>query len=85
MVFSSNYAVREFVGTLIKNLEEINENELKEELIAWSNCAFTTSSEFLGELKLILEKTKNLTALDSKVKNDVVNCLLTIDKAFNIS
>jgi len=82
MVFNSNSDIKEFAKTLIESLEGINEITLKEELIAWTETFFTTSSEFLGELKLILKKVEELEALDSNVREEVKECIKVIDEAF---
>jgi len=82
MEFNNNNSIKEFVRTLIITLDSINEIMLTKELKEWRDCAFTTSSEYLGELRTILKKVENITTLDVKVKNDINCCIATIDKAF---
>jgi len=53
-----------------------------DELEKWDGDFFTTSSEFLGELKLILERIRTLRALEDISKKEVEGCLESINKAF---
>ena len=82
MIFDDNFTLKEFAILLIKNLEDKEEYVLKEELIGWLNCSYTSSSEFLGELNLILKKVKNFAALDQKTRNNVIDCIAAIDEVF---
>jgi hypothetical protein len=66
----------------MKTLDEMNEKELKKELESWHDSFFTTSSEFLGELAIILKKVINSIALDKSIKKDTLVCLKAIDNAF---
>ena len=82
MKFNDNSEIRKFALELIKILEKTGEKNYANELKAWSGEFFTTSSEFLGELKFILEKISKLEILDNDTKKAIHECIKTIDKAF---
>lgn len=81
MVFNNNDDLKRFAKILTKKMENIGEDVLAKELINWNNDFFTTSSEFLGELKLILERIKQIKSLDAITKKDVTECIATINRA----
>ena len=81
MKFNNNDDLKKFALSLSKSLEEIGECVLAKELGKWNNEFFTTSTEFLGELKLILLKINDLQVLDGTTKNDLKECIRTIEKA----
>ena len=85
MEFNDNNTIKEFIGLLILALENRNEVELREELIGWRDCAFTTSTEYLGELRVILVKIRSIRVLDAGINNDLNGCINAIDKAFEES
>jgi hypothetical protein len=82
MIFNSVGDIKKFTASLIKCMDDIGEISLKKELTDWDNNSFTTSSEFLGELRMILRKIKYVEKLDSKIKNDITRCIASIDEAF---
>ncbi|MGB8451564.1 MAG: hypothetical protein WCD89_04460 [Anaerocolumna sp.] len=84
MMFNNNDDIKEFALNLVKTLEKLGEKAHADDLKAWSGEFFTTSSEFLGELKLILERISNLKLLDDITKKNVNECIRAINKAFDI-
>lgn len=84
MTFNNNDDIKNFVKELNQKLIAVGESNLSRELINWENTAFTTTSEFLGELKIILEqiKTKNIPSLKGKTQKNIDSCIKTINKAF---
>ena len=82
MIINNNEDLKIFAQKLARDLEKGGDIELAKELSLWTEDFFTTSSEFLGELKLILEKVKALKYLTNSNQNDVEECLNLINKAF---
>lgn len=80
MIFKSNDDLKKYIRTLIKSLELIGEIKLVENLRTWDVEFFTTSSELLGELVIILKKIKALKSLDKTTKNEVKETIETINK-----
>ena len=79
-MFNSNQELRDFASVLCEELKLNDELELANELKMWDEDAFTSSTEFLGELMLILEKV----ILSSKIfsmKPQIEECLATIKTA----
>lgn len=84
MIFSNNGDLKNFAISLAEKLEGIGEKILSKDLKDWNNEFFTTSSEFLGELKLILARVNDIKALDGATKKDVKECIRLIEKAFGM-
>ena len=84
MKFDNNDDLKNFALNLSKGLERKGECVLAKELEGWSTEFFTTATEFLGELKLILMRIKDLQVLDQATKNDVKECIRTIEKALGM-
>lgn len=84
MIFNNNDEIKEFALDLVEILGKIGEKSHAYELKAWSEEFFTTSSEFLGELKLILERISNVKLLDDITRKNVNECIRVINKAFGI-
>lgn len=84
MIFNNNEDLRKFARTLAQKMEAIDETVLADELKNWDGEFFTTSSEFLGELKIILEKIKALKTIDDAIMRDVKECITSINKAFGV-
>ena len=84
MMFNNNEEIKEFALNLVEILEKIGEKSHANELKAWSGDFFTTSSEFLGELKLILERISTVKLLDDITRKNVNECIKVINKAFGI-
>lgn len=81
---NDNQGLKEFSKTLSQRLECIGEKEFANELNDWDKQFFTTSSEFLGELKIILDKIRDLKTLDDFTKKEIRNCIAVINKAFGV-
>ena len=86
MTFSNNDEIKYFVKELKQKLVSIGENEFLDELVNWEDSFFTSSSEFLGELKTILEKieAQNIPSLKGNTKKQIKSCIKAINKAFGI-
>jgi hypothetical protein len=86
MTFSNNDEIKYFVKELKQKLVSIGENEFLDELVNWEDTFFTSSSEFLGELKTILEKieAQNIPTLKGNTKKQIKSCIKAINKAFGI-
>jgi|BioPla2DNA2_1021312.scaffolds.fasta_scaffold18990_2 hypothetical protein len=86
MTFSNNDEIKYFVKELKQKLVSIGENEFLDELVNWEDTFFTSSSEFLGELKTILEKieAQNIPSLKGNTKKQIKSCIKAINKAFGI-
>lgn len=82
MGFESMEDVKEFVELLIEKLDSIDEYLFANELKEWKNTYFTTSSEYLGELTIILKKILDQPInLDRKTKNLITKCIYVLKKA----
>ena len=79
-MFNSNQALRDFASILCEELKLNDEFELADELRMWNEDAFTSSTEFLGELMLILEKVI-LSPKILSMKPQIEECLVTIKKS----
>lgn len=86
MEFNTNNEIKNFVKELKNQLTSVGENKLLRELINWEDTFFTSSSEFLGELKLILEQiqAQNILSFKDKTQNQIADCIKSINKAFGI-
>lgn len=87
MSFSNNEDIMKFIAILVDNLELIDEKSLITELEAWQSISFTTSSEFLGELRLILQKinARCRKRLKITIQQQIDECINSINKAFEIN
>ena len=83
-MFNSNQELKQFSKTISKKLDSIGEKGLANELDEWDKQFFTTSSEFLGELKIILNQIKDLKVLDDFTRKEISNCIAVINKAFGM-
>jgi len=84
MRFDKNSDIKEFSEKLEMKLFESGESSLSNGLHEWNMNFFTTSSEYLGELKIILEEIYILKSLDNETRQDIRECLLAINKAFQM-
>jgi len=82
MTFQNKDDLKRFAKRLKDKLESIGENSLANQLHEWDEEFFTTTSELLGEMRLILEKTQHLRSLDEVTKREVKDCIAAINKAF---
>lgn len=86
MTFSNNDEIKNFVKELKQKLISIGETKLSDELMNWEDTFFTSSSEFLGELKIVLEQieARNIPSLKGKTQKQIESCIKAINKAFGI-
>ena len=82
MIINNNEDILRFSKELIIKMNSIGEHAFAKELENWSGGFYTTSSEFLGEFKMILERVKGLKPLDLSTKKDIIDCIEIINKAF---
>ncbi len=80
----NNEELKIFSIALIDKLKLIGESEFADELVIWKDQFFTTSSEFIGELKLILQKIYIIKGLDAETRKDIQEYILLINKAFGM-
>jgi len=66
---------------LQEKLALIGEEQLIKELQDWSETAFTTSSELMGEMMLILKKISTAENLDKATRKTVTDTIKAIKKA----
>jgi hypothetical protein len=83
MDFKNSDEIKKFSKILQREPLLMGEMSLANELSAWDEGSFTTSSEFLGEMKLILEKAARLKTIDEMTRKDVHGCLSAINRAFS--
>jgi len=86
MTFNNNDEIKYFIKELKQKLVLIGENEFLDELVNWEDTFFTSSSEFLGELKTVLEKieAQNIPSLKGYTQNRIKSCIKAINKALGI-
>lgn len=86
MTFNNNDEIKDYVKELKKKLVSIGENEFLDELVNWEDTFFTSSSEFLGELRIVLEKIQahNIPSLEGNAQKQIRSCIKAINKAFKI-
>jgi hypothetical protein len=75
--FDSPDDLLEFVRILANDLGELGFEESEGELLAWANCAYTTSSEFLGQLGNVCRAVldRDGPRLPPCLKQDIARCL----------
>lgn len=86
MTFNDNDEIKGFVRELKQELLSIGEGTLSNELKNWEDTFFTSSSEFLGELKIVLEQIKiqNFPPLKGKTRKQIDGCIRVINSALGI-
>ncbi|MDR1821681.1 MAG: hypothetical protein LBQ91_04500, partial [Oscillospiraceae bacterium] len=81
--YNSPQAFLEFAGAVAAQVDWSENNKLRQRLIAWQKTSFTTSSEFLGELRALLKEVIKSAELTETVKQNIVTCISAIDDAFS--
>ncbi|QHI73485.1 hypothetical protein [Aminipila terrae] len=84
MDIKDNDELRNFVKRIRLELQKNNEINLANDLKNWNNESFTSSSEFLGELMLLLEKVKLSMQISDVKKKEIIECILIIRKALTV-
>lgn len=79
---NNNQELHIFANKLIKRLDEIKEITLRQELENWNEEFFTTSSEYLGEFKLILQKVRYVEKMEASLKLEIEEIINKINQAF---
>ncbi len=83
MLFEGPEDLRRFTKYLVEEMEKCGHNDIVSELNEWGETPFSTSSEYLGELKLILEKVRSINVLSRLNKQNIDACIEAINKAFD--
>ena len=76
--------MKQFAKLISTELEQNNRADLALETSGFSYNSYTTSSEYLGEFRLVLKKIlkeKDFT-LDNKIRQSIYKAIAAIDKAF---
>jgi len=82
MEFNNNDDLRRFAKLLSEKMESLGNSSMAHDLKEWNDTSFTSASEFLGELRMILERVKEFKAIDIELKQNVSDCIAAINKAF---
>ncbi len=78
-MLKNNHELREFAIKIYEELKLSNENKLSNELNSWSENTYTSSSEFLGDLMLILKKVLQIS-IGLKTRSEIEDCIFVIEK-----
>lgn len=81
--FNSLNDVKEFAKYLSKELENFGYKDKSKMVYEFSYNSYTTSSEYLGEFRILLEDLKKQNVLDDdNIKIEVDAAIRAINKAF---
>jgi hypothetical protein len=82
--FQDPKSFKDLASYLISELNKLDSTDYSNELNDWANTFYTTSSEYLGELRIILNKILNDSdiKLPDEVKNSIELAINAINKAF---
>lgn len=82
--FEKPQDIKKFADHLSSELIKQNKHELASEINQFCNTTFTTSSEFLGEFRMLMKKVSLLKdiKLDKEAEKGIFKVVETIDKAF---
>ncbi|MFW5995807.1 MAG: hypothetical protein ACOCQB_00935 [Halanaerobiaceae bacterium] len=76
--------MKEFAYVLSNKLKELGNNEISRKIKQFSYNSFTTSTEYLGEFKLLLERVKKLNILSgNEIKFEIDKAIKIIERALN--
>lgn len=71
MELDSLESLYDFIDKLISKLASLHEYSLMEKLLFWSTSAFTTSTELMVELLIILDGIQKVGNLDASTRNEI--------------
>ncbi len=71
-------------NVLVKELASLHEYDLMEKVLFWSASQFTTSTEMLGELRIILNRVAKVSALNETIMEDVLQCIFKINTVLGL-
>ena len=74
--------MKEFATYLSRELEEMGYKDKSKMVNEFSYNSYTTSSEYLGEFRILLEDLKKENIFNNKVKTEVDFAIKVINKAF---
>lgn len=74
--------LKSFITSLSEKLVRNGDGELGSALLQWRDSTFTTASELLGELYLILIKVRDSAKLQKQDQITVEECINEIKEAF---
>jgi hypothetical protein len=82
--FQDPKSFKDLASYLISELNKLDSSDYSNELNDWANTSYTTSSEYLGELRIILNKVLNDSnvILPIEVKSGIELAISAINKAF---
>ena len=75
--------ILEFCDELIEQMKISKKTELFDKLINWRSVFFTTSSELLGEFRVILEEVVKVNGLSRDCIVKTEQCIEDINRAFD--
>ncbi len=82
--FENPQDIKKFADHMSSELMKRNKHELASEINQFCSTPFTTSSEFLGEFRIIMKKVLSQKEIifDKGTKNGILKSIETINKAF---
>lgn len=82
--FNDLQNMKDFINHLSSQLQQIGENKWADEMNFFSYNTYTTSSEYLGELRMALQKLlkEKQSTLPAALKRHVDSAIDAINKAF---
>lgn len=82
--FEKTQDIMRFADHISSELVKQGKHELVSEINQFSNTSFTTSSEFLGEFRMLMSKILLLKEikLDKETESAIFKAIETISKAF---
>lgn len=83
MELNSNQDLRLFAKFLAEKMESMGHHSIAHDLREWNETAFLPS-ELLGELRIILKRVESLNDIDPKLKQQVNDCIVAINRAFGM-
>lgn len=75
--------MKKFASVLSNKLDELGFNEISKDTNQFSYNSYTTSTEYLGEFKLLLERIKKQNILnDEEIEFEIDKAIKIIERAF---
>jgi len=83
--FNSINVLKEFAEYISKTFDSLGEAELAKEVSDFTYNSFTTSSEYLGEYRILLQKIiqEKKNKIDNELYEDIQKAINAINKAFS--
>lgn len=82
--FEKPQDIMKFADHISSELVKQGKHELESEINQFCSTAFTTSSEFLGEFRMLMKKVllRKEIKFDKETENGIFKAIETINKAF---